>query len=104
MAFNSNPFDYLKNITGNKSQNNNILKNNNKKNLTQEEENKMNALFNLNFEDYKKEVKRDRIKQDVVDYSKLKFIDNYCIPTQDNTFLIIGIVLIVFSIILMLLF
>jgi hypothetical protein len=102
MALKSNVLNYLKNITGDKSQNN--IKNDNTQNLTEQEQKKMNALFNLDFDDYKKQVKKDRIESDKVDYSKLQFIDNYCIPKQDNTFLIIGIVLIVFSIILMLLF
>ena len=103
MELKSNALDYLKNITGKSDDNIKIIKDNNKQDLTQEEQKKMNALLNLDFEDYKKQVKKDRIEQDRVDYSKIKFADNYCKPTQNNTFLIIGIVLIIFAIALILL-
>jgi hypothetical protein len=108
MDLKSSALDYLKKITGNKptQQNDNNFKrdkNMYKQDLTPEEQKKMNALLNLDFEDYKKQVKKDRIEQDRVDYSKIKFADNYCKPTQNNTFLIIGIVLIIFAIALILL-
>jgi hypothetical protein len=61
---------------------------------------KQNALFNLDFEEYKKQVKKER-KEEVVDYEKIKYLDNYCKPTEDYTFLIVGIVMILFAIILM---
>ena len=107
MDFKSNALDYLKKITGDKTktQNNNYKKDSMsyKQDLTIDEQKKMNALLNLDFEDYKQQVKRDRAERDEIDYSKLQFVDNYCKPKQDNTFLIIGIVLITFAIILMLL-
>lgn len=64
------------------------------------ERRKQNALFNLDFEEYKKQVKKN-MKDEVVDYEKIKYLDNYCKPRVDNTYLIIGIILIVFAIILM---
>ncbi len=108
MDLKSSALDYLKKITGDKpaQQNDDKLKkdkNMYKQDLTPEEQKKMNALLNLDFEDYKQQVKRDRAERDEIDYSKLQFVDNYCKPKQDNTFLIIGIVLITFAIILMLL-
>lgn len=66
----------------------------------EKERRKKNALFNLDFEEYKKQVKKDRIEE-VVDYDKIRYLDNYCIPTVDYTFLIVGIVIILFAIILM---
>ena len=72
---------------------------------TQEEieRKKRNALFNLDFEEYKKQVKKT-MKEEKIDYEKIKYLDNYCIPSVDNTYLIIGIILIVFAIILMIIF
>lgn len=67
------------------------------------ERRKQNALFNLDFEEYKKQVKKN-MKEEVVDYEKIKYLDNYCKPQVDNTYLIIGIILIVFAIILMVIF
>ena len=61
---------------------------------------KQNALFNLDFEEYKKQVKKN-MKSEVVDYEKIKYLDNYCKPQVDNTYLIVGIVMIVFAVILM---
>jgi len=69
-------------------------------NMTTAEKKKWNALFNLDFDEYKKQVKKEYHEQQV-DYSKIKYLDNYCIPRVDNTYLIVGIVLIVFAIILM---
>ena len=57
------------------------------------------------FEDYNKEIKLNSIERDEIDYSKLEFVDdsNKCKQTQNNSFLMIGIFLIIFAIILMLL-
>lgn len=67
---------------------------------SEEERRKQNALFNLDFEEYKNQVKKDR-KEEVIDYEKIKYLDNYCIPKEDYTFLIVGIVMILFAIVLM---
>ena len=106
MDYKSTALDYLKKITGNKptQQNDDIVKKNKsdyKQDLTPEEQKKMNALLNLDFEDYKKQVKKDRVERDEIDYSKLEFVDKYCKSGENNTFLIIGVVLIAFAIILM---
>ncbi len=108
MDFKSNALDYLKKITGDKTktQNNNNQKKDSmsyKQDLTQDEQKKMNALLNLDFEDYKKEIKLYNLERDEIDYSKLEYNDSYCKPTQNNTFLIIGVVLIIFAIALILL-
>ncbi len=104
MSLKSNALDYLKKITGDKPKKQDKSKKDQyeyKQDLTPEEQKKMNALLNLDFEDYKKQVKEDRVERDEIDYSKLEFVDNYCKPKDDNTFLIIGIVLIIFAILLM---
>jgi hypothetical protein len=104
MELKSSALDYLKKITGDKpQQNNNSNKDTNmyKQDLTPEEQKKMNALLNLDFEDYKKQVKQDRMERDEIDYSKIEFADNYCKTKENNTFFIIGIVLIAFAILLM---
>jgi hypothetical protein len=70
--------------------------------ISEEERLKQNALFNLDFEEYKKQVKKE-MKEEVVDYSKIKYLDNYCKEPETNSYLYIGISMIVFAIILMLL-
>jgi hypothetical protein len=65
----------------------------------QDEQKKQNALFNLDFEEYKKQVKQNYIEEQV-DFERIKYLDNYCKPTVDNTFLIIGIIMISFAFIL----
>lgn len=88
---------------------NRVGTNKNKQNKTDDEKKqdaerkKQNALFNLDFENYKREVKKTK-KTDFVDYRNLQYLDNYCKPKHENTFFIIGVVLIVFAIVLMLLF
>jgi len=72
-------------------------------NISQEEKAKQNALFNLDFEEYKKQVKKQLIEEEV-DYSKVKYLDNYCKEPETNAYLYIGIIMIIFAIILMILF
>jgi hypothetical protein len=76
--------------------------------LTQEEidRKKQNALFNLDFEEYKKQVKKqlkiDNTPEKYLEKIKnLRFPDDVCQNQKDNTYLIIGIILIVFAFILM---
>ena len=64
------------------------------------EQRKKNALFNLDFEEYKKQIKK-AYKEEKVDYENIKYLDNYCKQEVDNTYLIIGIIMIVFAIVLM---
>ena len=64
--------------------------------ISQEDRLKQNALFNLDFEEYKNQVKKE-MKEEVVDYS-----DNYCKEPETNAYLYIGILMIIFAIILML--
>ena len=42
------------------------------------------------------------MKEEVVDYSAIKYLDNYCKEPETNAYLYIGILMIVFAIILML--
>ena len=84
------------------------LDNNKNKQLTQEEidRKKQNALFNLDFEEYKKQVKKqlklDNTPEKYLEKIKnLRFPDDVCQNQKDNTYLIIGIILIVFAFILM---
>jgi hypothetical protein len=72
-------------------------------NISQEDKAKQNALFNLDFEEYKKQVKKALI-EDEVDYSKIKYLDNYCKTPETNAYLYIGIIMIIFAIILLILF
>lgn len=72
-------------------------------NISQEEKAKQNALFNLDFEEYKKQVKKQLIEEKV-DYSKIKYLDNYCKEQEINAYLYIGVIMIIFAIILMILF
>lgn len=60
------------------------------------EEEKWLAQFNLDFEKYKKKVK-EAAKNRKIDISKIKFPDNYCVQEDNNTFLIVGIIMIVFA-------
>ena len=107
MDFKSNALDYLKKISGDKTKTqedvNKMNRSKYSQDLTVDEQRKLNALLNLDFEDYKKEIKLYNLERDEIDYSKLEYNDNYCKPSQNNTFLIIGIVLIIFAITLMLL-
>jgi hypothetical protein len=109
MEVKSTTLDFLKKITGEniKTQNNNFKRDSSmyKQDLTPDEQKKLNALLNLDFEDYKKEIKLYNIERDEIDYSKLEFVDdsNKCKSTENNSFLIIGIFLIIFAVILMLL-
>ena len=109
MEVKSTTLDFLKKITGEKikTQNNNLKRDSSmyKQDLTPDEQKKLNALLNLDFEDYKKEIKLYNIERDEIDYSKLEFADNNnnCKSTENNSFLIIGIFLIIFAVILMLL-
>ncbi len=64
------------------------------------ERKKQNALFNLDFEEYKKQIKKS-YKEEQVDYSKVKYLDNYCKPEPQQHYFYIGVVLIVFAIVLM---
>jgi hypothetical protein len=82
--------------------------NNKNKQPTQEEidKKKQNALFNLDFEEYKKQVKKqlkiDNTPEKYLEKIKnLRFPDDVCQNQKDNTYLIIGIILIVFAFILM---
>jgi len=66
------------------------------------------ALNNLDFEDYKKQVYLEREKQQKRlqrNPPKFKFNDDYCDSKSDisNAYLFTGIILIVFAIIMMLL-
>jgi hypothetical protein len=72
-------------------------------NISQEERAKQNALFNLDFEEYKKQVKKQLITEEV-DYAKIKYLDNYCKEPETNAYLYIGIIIIIFAILLMILF
>ena len=76
--------------------------------LTQEEidRKKQNALFNLDFEEYKKQVKKqlkiDNTPEKYLEKIKnLRFPDDVCQNQKENIYLIIGIILIVFAFILM---
>lgn len=78
------------------------------KQLTQEEidRKKQNALFNLDFEEYKKQVKKQfKIDNSLEKYlekvKNLRYPDDNCDNKKDNIYLIIGIVLIIFAFILM---
>ena len=84
------------------------LDKNKDKQLTQEEidKKKQNALFNLDFEEYKKQVKKqlkiDNTAEKYLEKIKnLRFPDDMCQNQKDNTYLLIGIILIVFAFILM---
>jgi len=82
------------------------LNNNQNTNSTEIDRKKQNALFNLDFEDYKKQV-REQMKMDntpekyLEKIKNLNFNDTYCKNKTTNIYLIIGIVLIIFSFILM---
>lgn len=70
------------------------------------EKRKQNALFNLNFDEYKKEVKNkfkiDNTPQNYLEkIQNLEFSDSKCKKHHDNTFLTIGVMMIIFAIILM---
>lgn len=69
--------------------------------ISQEDRLKQNALFNLDFEEYKKQVKKE-MKEEVVDYSAIKYLDNYCKEPETNAYLYIGILMIIFAIFLIL--
>ena len=72
-------------------------------NISYEEKAKQNALFNLDFEEYKKQVKKTLIEQEV-DYSKIKYLDNYCKESDTNAYLYIGIIIIIIALLLLILF
>jgi hypothetical protein len=66
------------------------------------------ALNNLDFEDYKKQVYKEREKQQKLlqkSPPRFKFNDDYCDSKSDisNAYLFTGILLIVFAIIMMML-
>ncbi len=68
---------------------------------------KQNALFNLDFEEYKKQVKKqfkiDNAPEKYLEKIRnLRFSDDACHNKYNNTHLIIGIILIIFAFILML--
>ena len=60
------------------------------------------ALFNLDFEDYKKNVKEAN-KNKTIDLSNMKFNDNYCenLHNDSNPYLFTGILLIILAIIIL---
>ena len=67
--------------------------------LRMDENKKQNALFNLKFEDYKIGVKEQLLKKaNLLD--NIVYNDPYCKEPENNTYLFIGIVLIVFAILL----
>lgn len=64
-----------------------------------DENKKQNALFNLRFEDYKLGVKEQLLKKaNLLD--NIIYNDPYCKEPENNTYLFIGIVLVIFAILL----
>ncbi len=64
-----------------------------------DENKKQNALFNLRFEDYKIGVKEQLLKKaNLLD--NIIYNDPYCKEPENNTYLFIGIVLVIFAILL----
>jgi hypothetical protein len=80
--------------------------NNNQISQEEIERKKQNALFNLDFEEYKKQVKKqmqidNTPEQYLEKIQNLKFPDDGCVNDVDYTYLIVGIVLIIFAFILL---